>query len=576
MKISITGNNTMSAALSKVQKGEFFDALCLFARVDSYESMLNQIGCLCQLRDIGYACELYRKLLARYCFTHNCFTDVRKLGEATELFMMYFGNEPKGDLALELPDRLSANEDLLGFYPVDLGEDDFDYFTEFAEAIVDSRLEPPSKKSVFYDVKSPDYFTSLRRRMEQAYIEGNVTKGRALQNEYLDIDTDDMPTLEMQLFLCYTQQLWERGMPFAEKVSSSKQSTLRAMCFATHIFAHAGKQYQPQLIALFSRLIPFGEEITDTEMADYVQLAAANLGYGDITKKLADILYSHYKDAGCSSLRLCSRVYFNCGEVALARDATLTLLRATPWDSYAKTLLYYINKGISATLDTPTGLNGLARHFEVPSQLAVMAQYALFKTAEQGDNLLDAHSYHFLDYLCKSCNSRILLGEMDRFVKEITALSALMSTLVPTDRRQFEYFVKEHLCMALPEPSITKDFLAKLLVIGYKDKVLISCSQSFYSLDLSRIKLTDDSTFVSVLAICATLRKVDAKRIERNYKMLKDEILVDNNVAPALIRPIAYCVLAISYKNFTESRESEYFSDEEKRLYNELLLGFDS
>ena len=57
MTIDLTDKVIMSAALDLVEKGEYFDALCLFARVDGYESLLNQIGCLCELRDVGYAID---------------------------------------------------------------------------------------------------------------------------------------------------------------------------------------------------------------------------------------------------------------------------------------------------------------------------------------------------------------------------------------------------------------------------------------------------------------------------------------------------------------------------------------
>lgn len=48
MKISIGDESLMNAAIHKVQEENILQALKLFAKVDSYESMLNQVGCLCE------------------------------------------------------------------------------------------------------------------------------------------------------------------------------------------------------------------------------------------------------------------------------------------------------------------------------------------------------------------------------------------------------------------------------------------------------------------------------------------------------------------------------------------------
>ena len=564
MKINLSDNVIMRAALSKVEEGEYFDALCLFARVDSYESKLNQLGCLCELHDVGYAIDLYRKLLARYCFTHNVYTDVRSLGEVTEIVMVYFGNEPKGEFSVQDETKYTANGELLGFYPVDFDEfdvDDMDYLTE---ALSESLSDP--HKSVFYDVKSTEYFNSVRMRMEKAYVEGNFAKGRALQREYMSLDTDDVETLEMQLFICFTQQQWTEGVPYVLKLSSHNGATYRGIGAAAQILARVDG-YEDVCAELLNKLAAYGEEISDVEMTDYVQIAASKLGFGELTLKLNNILYSHYKDAGCSALHLCAKVFFNCREYEKAREAVLTLLRAVPWDGAAVALLTYINNGMTLQLDNVSGYNSLARYFDVPTQLSVVAQYSLLRQLEQAQYLLSSSHYPYIDCLSRLCVSSIVKGNVEKFLNEASVLSAILKSVVPEDREAFGELMKEQLCRALPEPTVNKEFLSKLISVGYKGKVFIALNRSYYTLNLANLTLTNDNVFVDALSLCATLRRVEAKRLEKAYKQFKTVCnkVLEND--PDTVRQLAYCLLAISYKHFVESNESAYFGEDERGLY---------
>ena len=568
MKIDISDSVIMSAGLDKVQEGEYFDALCLFARVDSYESLLNQIGCLCALHDVGYAIELYRMLLARYAFSHNCYADLRGLGDATEIIMAYFGNQPKGEFATSSESRISANEELLGFYPIEFDDDffdaeDFDYITALNETLNEQH------RSVFYDVNSPEYFASVKRRMEKAYLEGNLAKGRALQREFLDIQTDDVATIEMQMFVCFTQQQWEAGVQYALRIVNAEGATYRGMGVAVHILARADG-YNEQLQHLLVRLSAYGEEIADYDMMDYLQIATVKLGYNELTLALCNILYSHYKDAGCSALKLCARVFYNCSERERARESLLTLLRAVSWDGVAQTMLTYFNNGVALPLDDPSGYNSLARHFDTPSQLSVVAQYKLFKAMEKADYRLNKSDFAYIDCLLKVCGSCIVKGNGDKFVAEGSMLSAIVNSFTPSSKEDYVTFAKQCLLGVIVEPSISKDFLCKLILLGYRDKVLISLTQGFYALNLSKLAQVEQQ-FAEVLSLCATLRKVEVKRLYKAYNQLKGAMVLPNECNADTTRQVAYAVLSMSYKNFATSTEGAYFVDEEHELYLKYL-----
>lgn len=567
MTINLSDNVIFSAALDKADNGEFFDALCLFARVDSYESVLNQIGCLCALRDLGYALELYRNMLARYYFTHNCYVDVLKLGDVTTMITDYFGNKES-----DVPDptKISADESMLAYYSAEPDDfDDEDDFESLADALEYTVVER-AEKSVFYDVKSTEFYMNLCQRMERAYFEGNLSKGKELQRQFMEIDTDDPETLEMQVFLCLSQHQWELGVPYALKYASLTDTTARGLGACVHVLSQSGNEYKDVVEQLLTQLISYGEEITDSAMMDYVRIASTYLGYGEVTRKLTKILYGHYKEAGCATLCLCARTFFNCGDHDAAREAILMLLRATPWDDVALVYLTYFNKRINVTLDNVESCNSLAGHFDVPSQLSVISQYELLKDLEQNNMTLDSDRYPLIKCLFKMCLGCIVKGDSERFFNEATALATVLNNMTPQHNEHFFQLAKDCLAGVISEPSLNKEFLCKMIRLGYRQKLVVSTSRGYYALDLSNLTVTEEA-FVLALGICATLRKVDVRRLEKTYKQIKKQLNVSFATDIDTIRHVSYALLALSYKRFAESDESTYFADEEHSLYEKFM-----
>ena len=568
MKVNVNDNAIFSAGLAKADAGEYFDALCLFARVEGYESMLNQIGCLCALHDVGYATELYRMLLAKYYFTHNCDEDVTKLGDAVELISAYMGNDKAR--SRNATDKLSACEEMLAFYTYDY--DDY-YDGEDVESLAEAleyTVGNASRKSIFCDVKSPEFALNLYQRMERALLDGKYTLARELSQQFMTVETDDEPTLEMQMFLCATQHLWVDGVKYALRYADLPNVTARGLGVATQILFHAKGEYKDVIEQLLVKLSEYGEEIADLAMMDYVQIASVALGYGDITLKLAEILYGHYKEAGCSALMLVSRIFFNCGKLSLARDAILLLLRAVPWDGVAYMYLTYFNKHIKVTFDDVTTGNSLARYFDIPTQLSVVAQYDLFSNLDQNSLYLDESSFPLIQCLFKVCLGCIVKGDADSFYKEAHAFGAVMVNFIPQDKEEFFRFAKDCLAGILSEPSLNKEFLCKMIELGYRDSLVMSTASGFYALNLKRLAICD-KVFLSALAIGASLREVSVTKLENTYKRIKETINVSFEEDIDTVRQLAYALLALSYKRFLNSDEKAYFSQEEHALYDKYM-----
>lgn len=575
MTIDISNNVILSTALSKVDEGEYFDALTLFARVDSYESMLNQIGCLLELRDIAYAAELYRKLVVKYGFTHNCFADMLKIGDCVEMLWSFFHGEAKGELSKKDDGKIDACEDLLGFYSIQLDEDMIEDTGEelLIELLNDSNAT--AKQRQIYDVKSPDYFDSLRQRLANAVLSGKMDEARQLQKQYLSIDTDDAPTLEMQQWLCWASSMWDEGLNFALKLAEMDCISLRGLGVNVLVLAHAGSKYNSVLRRQLTKLIDYGEEIDDCDMEDYVRISANALGYDEVTFQLATVLYSHYKDAGCSALRLCSLVFFNCNKPDLAREAVLLLLRALPWDCYGKMMLTFINGNYQCEIDGCGEVGGVLACFDVSHQFGMVAERKLLDKLEADNNVLQQDDYLYLECVLRACRSSLVRGKIESFINQIDVFEKYLDSFVPQDVNQFETFVKNSICSALTEPVLSKNLIHKLLQLGYNDKLQVSIGREYYVLDLTRLKLLSDEIFCEALAFCATIRKVDALKLERAYRRVCKVIDFKFDNVQDTARKVAYCIMALNYKSFPDNGEGVHFVDGDDQLYLEYVLQAD-
>ena len=560
MKIQLNDNVRMTAGLEKVSEGKYFDALCLFARVDTYESMLNQIGCLCHLRDTGYAMELYRRLLARYYFTHNCYKDLNKVSSQTVDLLSFFDSALSSEEFDE--NKLSADEKLLGDFE---GFDDDNDYDEFFD-----EFEEEARESSFCDVRSPEYFFRMIQKVHEETEKGNLKKAQAIINDLLSFDSSDETVLEGQMLLCLAERDYERGAEFAEKFAAMERTdTYRGIAVAVGLLSESNK-HKETLHRMLARLLDFADEISDVDLMEYVEISEGCFENSELTGKLTEILFARYKDVGCEALRVCARVFCNMGWKKQARDAVLKLQNAVPWDSYATVMFKFIDSDINAKLDKSFSNLNLVRHMDVPSQLAVIAEYQLIQRLEKGlnsdvDCILNSEDYNLLHCITNVCKTHVYRGNSEKFVNEATVLSTILFTFEPQKKEEFFDFAKQQLCSFMPEAPVQKDILLRLIKLGYKNKLLISADKSYYPLDLTKLSVSDE-TFIDAFSLCAVLRKVDTRRLQRNYAKIK-ATLADVEGEYNNVHKLAYCLLAVSYKDFVQSSVADYFGEGEDELY---------
>ena len=71
MIVNLDGKQTLRTGKIQAGKGEYFDALTTFARVDGYESLLNQVGCLTMTYDDTYALQMLGEVISRYAAEYD-------------------------------------------------------------------------------------------------------------------------------------------------------------------------------------------------------------------------------------------------------------------------------------------------------------------------------------------------------------------------------------------------------------------------------------------------------------------------------------------------------------------------
>ena len=261
MTIEINDNVRMAAALDQVAKGNFFEALCLFARVDTYESMLNRIGCLCHLFDSGYSLETYRRFLAKYYFTHNCLHDLGKLGDFVVNTLGYKDGDREIDTESFDEKKISADEGLIGDYEPSI---DFDYDSFL------SNFEEPDDEPIrgFCDVRSTEFFFRMIERIHGESDKGNLKKVDEIMAELLTFDSEDEAVLEGQMLICLAERDYERGAQFAEKLVDLKYLTsYRAITIAVGLLSH-NDQRKDALEKALKQFYKFADDINDGDLLD--------------------------------------------------------------------------------------------------------------------------------------------------------------------------------------------------------------------------------------------------------------------------------------------------------------------
>lgn len=561
MIIQLDNDNELQAAIDKVEEECYYDALCLFSRVDSYESMLNQIGCLGMMHDLGYAMELYRKLLARYGVTHNCFHDFFLVGDVTNDVMAlgpFIHEEPDG------VNKMSADEDSVAYYAHE------EFIETAASRYVRTYEEEEARYlSEFYDLGTHEYYQSLCRSMERCYEDGDYYGARDFRDKFIEGDSDTVNIMEMQVMMCVTDRNWTRAKEIALRLCKCDEVSARAVGAMAVVF----NVFRDEHADLLHEQLKKWLDLHDYDRRELIHLAriAGNCEQcADLVPDFADALYDGYDEYGCTALRLCAQLYCNCGQRERAREAVLDLLRAMPQDAFGKGLMHFIDYGWEDKFAFSQNMVNDMSYFDVPDVLAKVAEHDLV-TALESKRPFGSDEYSSLELLCQSCRAAIMRDDSRAFSQRMTLIVAVLETAEHADSEQYTRFLVDTLNGFYIEPFLYKKLLGKLLELGYRKKIYIAVDTGYYTLDLSKLTV-QDKLFYDAFTLSAALHKVNVAKTQTIYKKAVSLLPPDaEQNYTQTVKQLSYCMLAASYKTFARSREAMYFSSDEKTLYEQYV-----
>lgn len=571
MVIEFNDKNLYQAALKAADEYEYHEALIIFAGIDSYESYLNQIGCLCCLSEVFYAADLYRIFKSRYFSTHNCYYDVKNLGDVTKNMLLFAETRKLSSAEIQGDNtKLYADKTLLATtYFRDSDErqtqPDFDYFGDLSsnfELIDYSNLNE-------FSIGTDAYYDYLRFSLEKAFLEGDEKTAARLSGKLLEVDTNHVPTIEAQISLCLFDEKYSKGVKYALKLADSEDCTTPGVCGAVEILLRAYKpKYNEALRKLLNKALIMSDEVQVYDLDDFVAVCLNKLIDVDMAYSFATLLYSSYRRGSIESLKKCAVAFHNYGDKTQAREAICELSRYAPYDFYATALLdFFNNSSIDAKL---TVSDRMFSHYSLPKTVARYLQCRFAEKFEKNDLTLDENDLNRLSALLSYCKTLLLEDKMDAFAQTGALVKSVLHTFTPQDNAQYIQFAKKELSLLMTDGCMSEAILALLIRAGCRDEIMVSMQDKYYYLDLSTLKIADE-VFVNAFAICATMRAVDVDKLQKAYAALVEAVGVISEFDIGTSRQVAFCMLAITYPTFTESGIRDNFAESEDALYKKYL-----
>ncbi len=572
MKIELTDNTKMHTAISLAGKHSFFDALCIFAQVDSYESVLNQIACLCDMDDVPFAMDLYRYAKQRYGAQYAVYQDVSDMDGVADAVLDFC--EPFRAYAVKTDGTLRADKSMLITFGLADSDDDFIAPDLNYMADDDAFYNPRYAFNRIFDVKSEEYFDSLRINMERCYLDGDEAQAKKYAKRLLAVETDHLPTLEAQISLILYSEKYKNGIRYAERLANTQGGSHAAVGGAIEILMRTNPlKHLNELQKLLEKAVDL-EEITLFDLEDYVYIASDLLHNYSMANTFAERLFSDYRVASLEALKVCACAFYNVGNTEKAKSAAITLLRVVPHDIFGRILLEFLQNETPEDVRVPIELSSrYIRHYFVPTKLTVFAQNSLIALLEkQGDAaVLDEKAFLYLSVIINSCKSLIITNRRTEYYDTATFVRAVLHTFLPKDNEQFFLFAKEQLFSVMSDQCINEYLVARMLTYGYCDTALVGLvNNTYYLLDFKSL-CGNDEVFCYSFAICATLfaLKNPAEYLSA-YREIAQVVTFDVR-DPLVTHKVAYAMLCKCRRGFEKSQEAAFFQEDEKQLYKDYI-----
>lgn len=579
MLINFSDANKLRTGISLANKGQFFDAICLFAQVESYESNVNRILCWCHMQKFTFvASDLYVKTKQRY---PHCalFSDIRSYSPLTDKLLKVCEHEisihdgtVKANPKLLIRHNLPTEEEKLPQFDFD-NEDDVALFG-------DPRYSP--KK--FYDVNSIEYFTSLRVNLLKCYASGDENGVLTFGKRLMAVKTEHMRTLEAQINYVLQGELYEKGMPYARRLVKCKDATYNALVGAIEIVVRQ-EVVNPKVL---SKLLYKTLEIPDLRPADLQDFTyfASEFVHDDalaykFALQLKNCEFWHYLDI----LQLCACAFYNYGDLESARFAAYHAYRAAPDDAFCTALYNFVNAAEEGdrlhlavppramfylddngrwqgymNMDAVWGFFSNCSHYFVPKALLDRARFNLKvmlagNSPQLSDSLIQDFSLLLRHVMYCSCCGP------DDYSSSMQLISEVLK-VPPQSKEKYVDLIKSQLMNPMGSLYLQSLFVAALLRCDCRDVIYVLLQRKYYLLDLST--LGHEEEFIDPISVCVTTVAV-TNPTDYYQAFLRIKETLDLSQYDAF--QIAFAMLCMCEKGFSKQHVYHAFTREMRRLY---------
>ena len=569
MKIKIDQNSKMRAALSLAEKGDYYDALCIFSQVDSYESYLNRLACFVMLDDSTTAVDIYREAKQKYGAQYAIWDDL-VLFNLHGVQMTARFCEPSVTRARASQGKLHADRSLL--VHVEREDDSDELLGDPPDLNYDADTplfyEPRYAYNNIYDVSSTEYLDSLRINMERCYLEGNYKQGDKYAKKLLQADTCHMPTLEAQISMCLHFEEYRKGLKFALKIAGCPDASYAAIGGAVEvILRNSPRKYKKELAALLSAAAPMVKEATEFDLQQYVYVAAEIAENKELSGLFASELFLRRKLVPADALRQCAAAFFNCGQRQQAKEACLELLRLLPDDEYAFAMAEYADKCEDDSV-MPVPEKDMA-HFYIPD---AVAEYAMERFSEEvlsAEGNLTTEAFAYLGVVVCYCKCLMLTRRKRKYLRTLTSVQQFIVALHV--KSGLVDFAKKYMFSMINDVGIIHPLCFRLITENYDGKAFVGMGNNYNFVDFAAIpKDKYFPKFALSISLCYAIGNVqDVGAFYDVYLKIMEVLDCGEDEGTSSGHRLAYALLRLCDKRFHGSVAEEYFedSDDDKSLY---------
>ncbi len=562
MIVNLDGNQTLRTGKKQAAKGEYFDALTTFARVDGYESLLNQVGCLTMTYDDTYALQMLGEVISRYVSEYDVFGDLSRLGDSVSPILRYYKSKPsfadgkitrKGDMFLIASYR------------------QFEEYGDVMEVIGEElhrafRYESEGK---VFDVRSQEYFQHLRSAMQTALLRRQTSRVKDLEARIMDYSPDDARTLETKIMVCIHTGDKDKALAYASDLANLSEvsfSVLRRTIDLVIRFFDADVRFEV-LRKLILRALELSADASDYYLRYFVLTAIVDLADDEVAFSCAVKLYERRKDCGCLALKLCFIAFYNAKRFDLCREILLEFSRALPRNAFWQVALSFLDS--DCAFSRMKLKRGRGWYFNQPEQLVRFAESRLEATLRNGAPIGVGDCVN-LDFLYEAVRGALLGEDYDAADGLANCMCEFISSVDLGDGSLFCKLALKQLATPLQEAFVNSSLLSGLIESGYRKKTVITLENNAYLLDLSKLTV-DDAVFVAAFSLCACMRKVTVTRLTSAYAKLKTFKELPSDLTDDAVFKTAYFLLAVSYKDFASGSDADIFTPDERAWYDEYL-----